>query len=60
MICYKKKGFPPFFSKMVSLISKSEFSNLISRLIKGSKIILIASDEYKISLDFRDMLDQKS
>jgi len=49
----KKKRFSSIL-KIVSIISKSEFLNLTLWLVNGSKIILIVSDEYKISLDFRD------
>jgi len=49
----KKERFSSIL-KIVSIIFKSEFLNLTLRLVNGSKIILIVSDEYKRSLDFCD------
>lgn len=52
ILCNKKEISYLRFQKFVSITSKSEFLIQVLQYINGSKIILIISDEYKISLDF--------
>lgn len=52
ILCNKKEISYLHFQKFVSITSKSEFLIQVLQYINGSKIILIISDEYKISLDF--------